>query len=141
MTDLGFENINWLAVLAGGVIYMIVGGIWYGPIAGKAWMAEMGLTEEEIQEQGSPTGAMIKSFIAALFMSAGLAFVLSMPAFRDSGWQGGMMTGFIMAILLVGGGTFPNYAFENKSLRHFLIHMGNTTIAMMLVGAMIGFWS
>jgi len=140
MTDIGFEHINWLTVLIGAVIYMVVGGIWYGPIAGKAWMKEMGLTEEEIKESGNPTEAMVKSFVSALFMSAGLAFVLSMPAFRDSGWQGGMMTGFILSVLLVGGSTFPNYAFENKSLRHFLIHMGNVTIAMMLIGAMMGYW-
>jgi len=137
---MGFEHINWLSVLAGALIYMVVGGVWYGPIAGRAWMAEMGLTEEEIKESGSPTAAMIKSFVAALFMSTGLAFILSMPAFRDSGWQGGMMTGFILSILLIGGATFPNYAFENKTLRHFLIHMGNVTIAMMLIGAMMGYW-
>jgi len=139
--DVGLEHINWFSVLLGAVIYMVVGGIWYGPIAGKAWMAEMGLTEEEIKAAGNPTSAMTKSFIAALFLSAGLAFVLSMPAFRDSGWQGGMMTGFILSVLLVGGGTFPNYAFENKTLRHFLIHMGCVTIAMMLIGAMMGAWS
>lgn len=137
---MGFEHINWLSVLVGAIIYMVVGGIWYGPIAGKAWMAEMGLTEEEIKEGGNPTAAMIKSFIASLFMCTGLAFILGMPAFNEAGWQGGMMTGFILSVLLIGGGTFPNYAFENKSLRHFLIHMGNVTLALMLIGAMMGYW-
>jgi len=33
-----------------------------------------------------------------------------------------------------------NYAFENKTLRHFLIHMGSVIIAMMLMGAMMGVW-
>jgi len=140
MSDISFEHINWLMVLLGAVLYMVVGGIWYGPIAGKAWMAEMGLTEEEVKSAGNPTGAMIKSFFAAILMSAGLAFILSMPSFRDSGWQGGMMTGFIVSILIVGGATFPNYAFENRSLRHFLIHMGSVTIAMMAIGAMMGYW-
>ena len=25
----------------------VVGGLWYGPIFGKAWMAEMGFTEDD----------------------------------------------------------------------------------------------
>lgn len=101
-------------------------------------MTDLGL--EKINWRAVLAGAMIKSFVVALFMSAGIAFILSMAASRNSGWQGGMMTGFIMAILLVGGSTFPNYAFENKSVRNFLIHMGNTAIAMMLVGALMGYW-
>jgi len=133
-------TINWLQVFAGAVIYMVVGSIWYGPVAGKAWMAEMGLTEEQIKEQGPPTAALLKSFVAALFLSAGLAWILAMPSFAGTGWQGGMMTGFILSVLIIGGGSFPNYAFESKSLRHFLIHMGNVTLAMMLIGAMMGAW-
>tara|TARA_R110002096_G_scaffold174349_2_gene350080 strand:- start:1406 stop:1822 length:417 start_codon:yes stop_codon:yes gene_type:complete len=137
MLDL-FVNVNWLAVLAGAVIYMLVGGIWYGPIAGKAWMNEMGVTEEEIKASGSPTAAMIKSFFAAIVMSIGLALILYNPG--NENWMEGMLTGLAVAVFIVGGATFPNYAFENKSIRHFLIHMGNVTVAMMLIGAMMGVW-
>ncbi|WP_286831551.1 MULTISPECIES: DUF1761 domain-containing protein [Kordiimonas] len=134
-------NMNWLAVLLGAVIYMAVGSIWYGPIAGKAWMAEMGLTEEEIKASGSPAKAMAQSFVAALFLSAGLEFILSMQSFADGGWMGGVQVGFVLSVLIIGGGTFANYAFENKTLRHFLIHMGNITLAMMAMGAMMGAWN
>jgi hypothetical protein len=138
--EMSIENVNWLSVLAGGVIAMLVGGLWYGPIAGRAWMAEMGLTEEEIKASGNPTQAMIKSFIAALVFSFGIAFFMAMPAFHGVGWKGGMMLGFVMAILIHGAGGFPNYAFENKTLRHFLIHIGNTTVSFMAIGAMMGAW-
>ncbi len=133
-----FANVNWLAVFAGAVIYMLVGGIWYGPIAGKAWMEEMGMTEEEIRASGSPAAAMAKSFVAAIVMSIGLALILYNPG--DENWMEGMLVGLGVSVFIVGGATFPNYAFENKSLRHFLIHMGNVTVAMMLIGAMMGAW-
>ncbi|MEX0299970.1 MAG: DUF1761 domain-containing protein [Kordiimonas sp.] len=133
-----FANVNWLAVLAGAVIYMLVGGVWYGPIAGKAWMDEMGMTEEEIRASGSPASAMAKSFVAAIVMSIGLALILYNPG--DENWMEGMLVGLAVSVFIVGGATFPNYAFENKSLRHFLIHMGNVTVAMMLIGAMMGAW-
>ena len=133
-----FANVNWLAVLVGAVIYMFVGGLWYGPIAGKAWMDEMGLTEEEIKEAGSPTEAMIKSFVSALVMSTGMALILYNPG--NENWMEGVMVGIALAIFIVGGATFPNYAFENRTMRHFLIHMGNVTVAMALIGAMMGAW-
>ncbi|WP_417457166.1 DUF1761 domain-containing protein [Kordiimonas sp.] len=136
------SDINWLAVLLGGVVYMAVGSIWYGPIAGKAWMAEMGMTEEELkQASNNPAKAMFLSFIASLFMSFGLAVVLSMSGMVGGGWLAGMKVGLMLSVLIVGGGTFANYAFESKSLRHFLIHMGNITLSMMAIGAMMGAWS
>ncbi|WP_262691589.1 hypothetical protein [Kordiimonas aestuarii] len=45
-----------------------------------------------------------------------------------------------LAILVVGGATFSNYAFENRTIRHFLIHMGNTSIAMTLAGGILAAW-
>jgi hypothetical protein len=134
------NEINWLAVLLGGVIYMIVGGLWYGPIAGKAWLAEVGLTEEEIKAAGSPAPTMIKSFIAALFLSFGLAFLFIAAGMAEAGPVHGAITGAFLAIFVTGAASFPNYAFESKTMRHFLIHLGNTTISMTLIGAMIAAW-
>ena len=42
--------------------------------------------------------------------------------------------------LVVGAATFPNYAFEDKTLRHFLIHIGYTVILMAAIGAMLAGW-
>lgn len=140
MIDLNLDTINWLTVLVGAVIYMFIGGLWYGPIAGKAWMKEMGLTEEDLKEGPSPAAAMMKSFIAAIVMSFGLAWVMSQSSFAELSVTGGAVLGAVISVILVGGATFPNYAFENKSLKHFLIHMGNVTVAMALIGAMMAVW-
>lgn len=133
-----FQNVNWLAVLAGGFIYMVVGSIWYGPIAGKAWLKEVGMTEEEIREKGLPVSTMVKSFLSALVMSTGLGLILYNPGGED--WAEGALIGFAVAILLVGGATLPNYLFEDKSFKHFLIHLGNAAIALTATGALMGFW-
>lgn len=133
-------EINWLAVLLGGVIYMMIGGLWYGPVAGKAWMAEMGLTEEEIKATGSPTAALVKSFVAALFLSFGLAFLFIAADMEAAGPLHGAITAGFLAIFVVGGASFPNYAFESKTLRHFLIHLGNATVSMALIGAVLAAW-
>ncbi len=134
------SQVNWLAVLTSGVITLFVGGLWYGPIAGKAWMEEVGLTEEEIKDSGAPTAAMIKSFIATLVLAVGMSFIITWSGVAVGDWLGGAVVGATMAILVIGGGVFPNYAFENKSLRHFIIHMGNITVSLALIGALLAAW-
>ncbi len=140
MINLYLDTINWLTIPVGAVLYMFVGGLWYGPIAGKAWMEVMGLTEEDMKDMANPTGAMIKSFISAIVMSFGLAWLMASPAFVNTGAIGGAIAGVVIAILIVGGATFPNYAFENKRFKHFLIHMGSVIVAMALIGAMMAIW-
>ena len=41
------DNLNWLAALAGGAAYYVIGAAWYG-ILGKGWMEAAGLTAEQI---------------------------------------------------------------------------------------------
>ena len=43
-------NLSWIAIIAAAAAGFVVGGIWYGPLFGKAWMAEHGCTEEELKE-------------------------------------------------------------------------------------------
>lgn len=133
-------ELNYLTVLLGAVIYMFVGGLWYGPIAGKAWLEEMGMTEEEVKAAGSPTAAMIKSFVSALILSFGMAFLFTLPGMDETGVLHGAAFGAFLSVIVIGGATFPNYAFESKNLRHFLIHLGACTVAMASIGAMMASW-
>lgn len=134
------SEVNYLTVLLGAVIYMFVGGLWYGPIAGKAWLDEMGMTEEEVKAAGNPTGAMVKSFFSAIVMSFGMAFLFTLPGMTETSAVHGAAFGAFLSIVIVGGATFPNYAFESKNLRHFLIHLGASTVSMALIGAMMASW-
>lgn len=135
-----FAEINWLAIPLAGLITLFVGGLWYGPLCGKAWMQEVGLTEEQIKESGSPITPMVKSFFASLVLGVGLAIVIIWSGMPPGDWAGGAVAGVLMAVLVVGGAIFPNYAFEDKTFRHFLIHLGNIVISMALIGAMLATW-
>lgn len=42
-------NLNFLVILGAGFIPMAVGALWYGPLFGKAWMEEAGMTLEKIE--------------------------------------------------------------------------------------------
>ena len=59
-------EINYLAVLVSGILAMVVGSIWYGPLFGKIWMKEEGYTEEDLTKDFNPAKTYGLTFIAAL---------------------------------------------------------------------------
>ena len=42
--------INWLAVIVATVATFILGGLWYGPLFGRMWMAASGMTDEKAKQ-------------------------------------------------------------------------------------------
>ena len=73
------ENANLLAILVAAATGFLIGGLWYGPLFGKAWMAEHGFTEEQLRSSN-----MLKiygltfafSVLSAVFLGHLLAFFL-----------------------------------------------------------------
>ncbi len=47
-------SINYLAVILCGIISMVIGAIWYGPVFGKLWMKQYGFTEEDLRKDFNP---------------------------------------------------------------------------------------
>ena len=41
-----FSTINHLAVIAAAIASFVLGGLWFGPLFGSAWMKENGFTPE-----------------------------------------------------------------------------------------------
>ena len=42
-------QMNWIAVLGAALAGFVIGGLWYGPLLGKVWQRESGLTDEAIK--------------------------------------------------------------------------------------------
>ena len=71
------ENVNWLAILVGALVPMVMGFVWYNPnLFGNAWMRSIGKTEEELKAGGN----MAVTMVLSLILSALLAFF----CFRDA---------------------------------------------------------
>lgn len=135
---MGPVDINYLAVLVCGVASMVIGFFWYGPIFGKAWMEEVGKTEEELKENFNPGKTYTLSFIAAIITALALAYLLSltgaqtiMDALRISitGWLG-----FVAAIF------YLNSLFEDKTLRHVAINTGYHLVNLVVYGIILVLW-
>jgi hypothetical protein len=79
---------------------------------------------------------MIKGFISNVVLAFGLWVIIFHTGVE--GWWHGAIVGGFLALFIHGVGGFPNYAFEDRSVKLFLIHLGNSFIGMTVMGAILG---
>lgn len=128
-----FQTINWLAVLIATVSAFFIGGIWYGPVFGNAWMKEMNLTEEDLGKRNLPKvfgGAILLILVATI----NLAMFLGPEADIAFGGLAGFFAGFGWVSTFIG----TIYLFGDKSLKLFFIDAGYCTITLTSIGLILG---
>ncbi|MDD9890984.1 MAG: DUF1761 domain-containing protein [Gammaproteobacteria bacterium] len=127
--------INWISVSVAALSSFMVGGIWYGPIFGHAWMEAFNLTEEDLAKRNMPMVfgvSLLLALIAAinLEMFIGAEATLAFGSF--AGFAAGL--GWVAAFLGI------IYLFENQSMKAYLINAGYCVVALTLMGAILGAW-
>ena len=135
--DMDLGSINWLAVVASAVSAFVLGGIWYGPIFGKAWQRLEGISDEQMQGGHMPMifgGALVLNLV----MATSLALLLQLhpaPALISGFAAGGLLgLGFIASAYGI------SYLFGRKPLALWLIDAGYMVVFMALMGAILGAW-
>lgn len=64
--------INYLAIMLCGLVAMVIGVIWYGPVFGKTWMKLVGLTGKRTMKND-----MVKTYAAMFVAALVMAYVLA----------------------------------------------------------------
>jgi hypothetical protein len=129
------SSLNWLAVLAASVSAFIVGGLWYGPLFGRVWQRENGLSDEAIAQSSK-----LLIYGGALILIVLAAFSLGMFIGNTGGWRFGLFAGVMTGVFFVSTFLGVLYLFERKSLRLFLINAGYCSITFAIMGTIIGAW-
>ena len=129
-------TLNHLAIITAAILAFIIGGAWYGPLFGKVWMREVGLTPEAAAA-GNQAKIFGLAFLFTLVMAYNLGFFLGDPTIGLAmGAAYGFATGFgwiAMALFIVG-------LFERRSTTLMLINGGYMTVTLTLMGLIIGAW-
>ena len=113
-------NANLLAILIAAAAGFLVGGIWYGPLFGKAWMAEHGFTEEQLKDAN-----MLKIYgLTFAFSVLSAVFLGHLLAFFDTGPRSTMMISIGIALGYIVPAIGTNYLFSRKSGKLFAIDAG-----------------
>lgn len=133
---------NFLAVLIAGLIPMLIGSMWYGPVFGKKWLEMVGKTEEEIKENFNPIKAYVFSFVMSLIMAYVLAHMLEAwnAAYAATGlWRGmqGAFWAWLGFALTIG---YQHVAWNNQKLGLYFLNMTYNLVCLLAMGALLGVW-
>ena len=127
------EGINPWAVFAAALSSFLLGGVWYGPLFGKAWNAAAGM---DPQKQGHPAKIFGGAFVFSLVAAAVFAWLLGpQPAPASAVGRGALVgAGFVAASFGI------NYLFAQRGSRLWLIDAGYHTLQFTLFGLILGLW-
>jgi hypothetical protein len=108
----------------------MAGGLWYGPLFGKAWQAEQGMTDAQWAGASKPALFVI-SIVCEAVVAVVLAHVLGhIP--HDAGVT--MMLALGSAVGIVFPAIVLNYSFALKSVRLMAIDAGHWLVVFLVIG-------
>ena len=141
MSELSLSGLNWLAIAVAAIVVFLIGGMWYAPLFGKAWVKAQGFTEEQVKEMQakmSPPiffGGMVASYfvlalvVAVIFKAGGINTAVA-----------GALWGFLLW-LIHSCFKMTDHIASGKVFAAFAIDASFQLIAMLVTGIIVGAWN
>ena len=127
-------KVSLVATLVATVLSFLLGGLWYGPLFGTAWMEENRFTAETIKKDFNP----VKLYGTTLVLSALASWLFGMFVGPDPDVRYSVGAGLAIGVFWVAGSLATSYLFEGKTSRHFLINGGYHAVQFGLIGLAFG---
>ncbi|MCE2461592.1 MAG: DUF1761 domain-containing protein [Pseudomonadales bacterium] len=132
---LDFAGLNWWAILVATVAAFMLGYVWYGPAFGKAWLAALGKTEDEIEPSPTPFIVSAVAALATCLVVAALMSGLGMTGIGD-----GAILGLLTGVGFIAASMASDTAFCGWGWKLWAIQAGYRVTYSILMGAIIGAW-
>ncbi len=125
---------NYLAVIVCAIAYWLVGGLWYGFLFTKPWMA----LEGDAPNHVNPFRAYVVTFALNLL----IAFVLAqLCIWRNANTASrGAAMGVLLWLGIVGPITLTTAMYEGRPMKLFAINEFYPLVGLCLMGAILGAW-
>lgn len=124
-------DLDWLAVLAGTVAVFALGWLWYGPLFGKTWARENGVSAD-----GSfAPKEVILGFVQFLVLNIGIAYfipALHLAFQNPPSFETLVMSSIALRILVVGAFAVSSVVWMKKSWTGFAIDAGFAFVGIAL---------
>mmetsp|Transcript_12529 Transcript_12529/g.41324 ORF Transcript_12529/g.41324 Transcript_12529/m.41324 type:complete len:147 (-) Transcript_12529:13-453(-) len=144
------ENVNWIALIIAALSTLVIGFLWYGPLFGKAWMKETGITEEQAQK-GMPLRfglSVVLAFFAIFFIYVNSVVTGGIPPDELHGinvsryhtFGHGVVHGISAALFIALPVLVTNALFEQKSFKYMLINVGYWVVTFAIMGGIVNAW-
>jgi hypothetical protein len=130
------QSLNPWAILIAALSAFLLGGLWYSPfLLGALWRKANRFGADE---PAPPTAGMFAiSFVLSLVMAFNLAMFLNDPKTTLTwGATAGLLAGFGWAAMGIGIVAL----FERRPASYALVNGGYLTVALVIMGAILGAW-
>ncbi|MBK9735880.1 MAG: DUF1761 domain-containing protein [Saprospiraceae bacterium] len=163
-------ELNWILVLSTGLVPLVVGALWYGPLFNDAWMKESGMTMDKIAGTNMAklygTALIFGIFLAValapiVIHQFGLFSLLQVPGFDQAGneantdftnmlakygsnfrsFKHGALHGFLTSVFMFLPVIATNALFERKSWKYIFINVGYWAVSAIIMGGIICAWA
>lgn len=135
-----FGSINYWAVLVSGLVYWVIGMIWFSALIGKSWAEEVKKHGIKISKptSGKMTTKSILTFILNLLTAWGTAVLISAFGITDLGW--GVSLGLLLAICFAASVMITSYVWENRSFKLSFYDVFYPFIGIVVSSLIITWW-
>ena len=142
------HEVNLYAVLVAGIIPMVIGSLWYGPLFGKRWLAMMEMTVEEVQEGFNPVKtygvSVLLSLLTAYVMAQLIAEVAPVDVSSLEGGGGSAMVGVHVALMALIAFVIPaahqSVTFEKRKAGLAWLNVAYNGVALIGQALVISVW-
>jgi hypothetical protein len=124
-------EVSLVATLVATVLGFGLGALWYGPLFGKAWMAAVGLTREQIEQRANPATTYGVTFVLGLVAS----YVFGLYLGPNPGRTFAVAAGAAAGLCWVATALATNYLFEGRPAALIAINGGYHAVRFTLIGA------
>ena len=132
---LDFGNLNWLAILVTTLVSFALGGLWYGPLFGKAWLVAVEKTPDQLPSGATP---FVISFFTALVTS--IVFAALIASLGITSPAQGALLGLIIGLGFIAASAASDGAFCNWRPALIVIQAGYRVVYSVLMGLILAWW-
>ncbi len=130
--------LNYWAVLVAGVVYWILGAIWYArPVFGNAWLKGTGKTPEQIKAEYSAK-KVIWALVASLVQAYGIGRMMSYT--MAGSLVDGLLVGLLLSTCLVLPSIGISDIMESRPTKLTWINVLYVVVGYVIMGLIMGFW-
>lgn len=141
-------DVNYLSVLGAGLVSMIIGALWYGPVFGGVWAELMGWSKKEMEKMAKEKGSEMNKLYAIQFVgSLVMAFVLAHSLEYASAYLGtvgvwaGIQVGFWSWLGFVAPVTLTSVLWEGKSWKLYFLNNAYYLVTLLAIGILLSIWN
>jgi hypothetical protein len=126
---------QYLEPIIGGIAAFALGFLWYTALFGKAWQAETGLSEQDVQKDMARTHGL--ALVMMIIMSYAVNMIIGYHEPADQTFVHGAFHGIMAGLFYAAPAIAINYLYQRKSLKLFLIDASYVVLFLGLSGGVM----